>query len=97
MARPPHRRGAPTDEPGRDESVIVIGAGLAGLAAACHLTGRGYEVTVVEREIGARRPHRAAAPATGFTFDTGPTVLTMPDLIADALRAVGRRPVGARR
>ena len=30
--------------------VVVIGAGLAGLAAACHLTGRGYEVTVVERE-----------------------------------------------
>jgi len=69
-------------------SVVVIGAGLAGLAAACHLTGQGHDVTVVEREdvAGGRNGlmHRE-----GFSFDTGPTVLTMPDLIADALRAVG--------
>ena len=68
--------------------VVVIGAGLAGLAAACHLTGRGYAVTVVEREDvpGGRA---GILTRDGFTFDTGPTVLTMPDLIADALRAVG--------
>ena len=66
----------------------MIGAGLAGLAAACYLTGRGYSVTVVERE---EVPGGRAGVLTrdGFTFDTGPTVLTMPDLIADALRAVG--------
>jgi len=29
--------------------VIVIGAGLAGLSAACHLAGAGYDVVVVER------------------------------------------------
>ena len=70
------------------KNVVVIGAGLAGLAAACHLTGRGYAVTVVEREDvpGGRAGILAR---DGFTFDTGPTVLTMPDLIADALRAVG--------
>ena len=28
----------------------------------------------------------------GFTFDTGPTVLTMPDLITDAIRAATRDP-----
>ena len=31
--------------------VVVIGAGLAGLSAACHLTGHGYDVTVVERKM----------------------------------------------
>ncbi len=71
--------------------VVVIGAGLAGLSAACYLTGRGYDVTVVEREElpGGRAGvlHR-----DGFTFDTGPTVLTMPDLIADAVRAASRDP-----
>lgn len=67
--------------------VVVIGAGLAGLSAACYLTGQGYDVTVVEREDlpGGRS---GLLQRDGFTFDTGPTVLTMPDLIADALRAV---------
>jgi phytoene desaturase len=68
--------------------VVVIGAGLAGLSAACRLVGRGYDVTVVERADG---PGGRSGQLTmdGFTFDTGPTVLTMRDLVADALRAVG--------
>ncbi len=69
-------------------SVVVVGAGLSGLSAACYLTGQGHEVTVVERElIPGGRAGRLARD--GFAFDTGPTVLTMPDLIADPLRAVG--------
>ena len=40
---------------------------------------------------GARRPGRAARADGGYRFDTGPTVLTMPDLIADALDCVGER------
>jgi phytoene desaturase len=68
-------------------SVVVVGAGLAGLSAACYLTGAGHAVTVVERgEIPGGRAGRL--DLDGFTFDTGPTVLTMPDLIADPLRAV---------
>ncbi|MGC2655719.1 MAG: FAD-dependent oxidoreductase, partial [Mycobacterium sp.] len=35
--------------PGSTDHVVVVGAGLAGLAAALHLAGRGREVTVVER------------------------------------------------
>src|SRR5688572_5838765 len=69
--------------------IVIIGAGLAGLSAACYLAGRGYDVTLVEREEmpGGRAGvlHRE-----GFTFDTGPTVLTMPDLITDAVRAASR-------
>ena len=34
---------------GATSRVVVVGAGLAGLAAALHLAGRGREVTVVER------------------------------------------------
>lgn len=71
-------------------NVVVIGAGLAGLAAACHLTGRGHLVTVVEREdLPGGRSGRLVRD--GFTFDTGPSVLTMRDLISDALAAVGAR------
>jgi phytoene desaturase len=68
--------------------VVVIGAGLAGLAAACHLTGDGHQVTLVERES---HPGGRAGTLTqaGFRFDTGPTVFTMPQLLDDALAAVG--------
>jgi phytoene desaturase len=64
---------------------------FAGLSAACYLTGRGYEVTIVERELlpGGRA---GVLQCDGFTFETGPTVLTMPDLIADAGRAASRDP-----
>ncbi len=68
--------------------VVVVGAGLAGLAAACHLTGAGHRVTVLER---ADHPGGRAGRMTtdGFTFDTGPTVFTMPELVDEALAAVG--------
>jgi phytoene dehydrogenase-like protein len=69
--------------------VVVIGAGLAGLSAACHLAGAGYHVTVVEREtIPGGRSGRIVRD--GFTFDTGPTVMTMPGLIV--LRRAPRLP-----
>ncbi|EWT04838.1 phytoene dehydrogenase [Intrasporangium chromatireducens Q5-1] len=70
--------------------VIVIGAGLAGLSTACHLVGSGHEVTVVERQDG---PGGRGIRRTqdGFAFDTGPTVLTMPGLLADAAAAAGSR------
>jgi phytoene desaturase len=69
-------------------SVVVIGAGLSGLSAACHLVGLGHEVVLVERhERAGGRGLRLSRD--GFTFDTGPTVMTMPDLVADALAAVG--------
>jgi phytoene desaturase len=75
-------RGARTDH------VVVVGAGLAGLAAALHLAGRGREVTLIER--GSHPGGRAGRlNAGGYRFDTGPTVLTMPDLLAEPLAAVG--------
>src|SRR4029450_11871175 len=66
--------------------VVVIGAGLAGLSSACYLRGLGYDVTVVEREElpGCRA---GVLQRDGFPFDAGPRLLTMPDLIADAIRA----------
>ncbi|OBF60436.1 phytoene dehydrogenase [Mycobacterium sp. 852002-50816_SCH5313054-b] len=74
--------------PGRTDRVVVVGAGFAGLAAALHLAGRGREVTVVEREPwpGGRAGRR---DIDGYRLDTGPTVLTMPDIIDEAFAAVG--------
>ncbi|PPK66118.1 phytoene desaturase family protein [Actinokineospora auranticolor] len=73
---------------GRTDRVVVVGAGLSGLAAALHLAGRGREVVVLEREdVPGGRAGRV--DVDGYRLDTGPTVLTMPDLVADALGAVG--------
>ncbi len=73
---------------GSTDHVVVVGAGLAGLSAALRLAGAGRKVTVVERESvpGGRN---GLLNKSGYAFDTGPSVLTMPDLIADALACVG--------
>ncbi|WP_370331003.1 phytoene desaturase family protein [Mycolicibacterium hippocampi] len=74
--------------PGSTDRVVVVGAGLAGLSAALHLAGRGRAVTVIER--GAHPGGRVGrADISGYRLDTGPTVLTMPDIIDDTFAAVG--------
>ncbi len=70
------------------QPVVIIGAGVSGLSAACHLSRRGYEVTVVERSNHAGGVS-GQIHDEGFTFDTGPTVLTMRELIAGTLAAAG--------
>jgi phytoene desaturase len=68
--------------------VVVVGAGLGGLSAAAHLIKAGHTVTIVERESipGGRAGMITEA---GFRLDNGPTVLTMPNLLADAFAAAG--------
>lgn len=72
---------------GPTDHVVVVGAGLSGLSAALRLAGAGRTVTVVER---ASQPGGRAGllELDGYRFDTGPTVLTMPSLISDALACV---------
>jgi phytoene desaturase len=73
---------------GPTDRVIVVGAGLSGLACALHLAAAGRQVTIVERaSVPGGRAGRLALG--GYEFDTGPTVLTMPELIAEPLAAVG--------
>ncbi len=67
---------------------MVVGAGLSGLAAALHLRGAGRDVTVVERDAGPGG-RAGRLDVDGFRIDTGPTVLTMPHLLGEALAAVG--------
>lgn len=69
------------------EHVVVVGAGLGGLSAALRLAGAGCRVTVIEREpnVGGRA---GLLELDGYRFDTGPTVLTMPSLLADAFACV---------
>jgi phytoene desaturase len=68
--------------------VAVIGAGLSGLSAACHLVGAGHDVVVLERE-SAPGGRAGTIADGGYLFDTGPVVMTMPGLLDDALAAAG--------
>ncbi|HEV7653201.1 MAG TPA: phytoene desaturase family protein [Mycobacteriales bacterium] len=72
--------------------VVVIGAGVGGLAAAARLAAGGHDVTVCERaevvggKLGLLERHTAAGT---FRFDTGPSLLTMPEVFADLFAATG--------
>ncbi len=71
--------------------VVVVGAGLGGLAAACHLRGDGHDVLVLEQQAGpGGRAH--ALSIDGYRFDAGPTVFTMPELVDDCFHALGVDP-----
>lgn len=77
--------------------IVVIGAGLGGLSCAVHLAGAGRQVTVLEREhapggSAGRSEVMADSEAGGrYQFDIGPTVLTMPEVLADTFGAVDEK------
>ncbi|MBF6239540.1 phytoene desaturase [Nocardia otitidiscaviarum] len=82
---------------GPTDRVVVVGAGLAGLAAALHLTGSGRQVTLLERaDHPGGRVGRYRGP--DYEIDSGATILTLPELVDQALAAVGhtRESVGLR-
>jgi phytoene desaturase len=69
---------------------LVIGSGIGGLAAAVRLGARGYRVTVIEKldvPGGRARVFRQ----DGFTFDSGPTIVTAPFLLEELWQLCGRR------
>ncbi|MGY1711613.1 phytoene desaturase family protein [Geodermatophilus sp. SYSU D00758] len=74
--------------PGPTDRVVVVGAGLAGLATALRLRGAGREVTVVERGPGPGG-RAGRVEDRGYALDTGPSVFTGPEVLADTLAAVG--------
>lgn len=69
--------------------VVVVGAGLGGLAAAVRLAAAGREVTVVEA-LGEPGGCCGTARVGPYRFDTGPSVLTMPGVLAEIFGAAGQ-------
>lgn len=64
------------------QRVVVIGAGVGGLAAAIRLGARGYRVTVLDRLDGPGG-RAYVYRQDGFTFDAGPTIITAPYLFEE--------------
>ncbi len=70
-------------------NVAVIGAGLGGLSAAIRLAASGVGVTVFEKNerVGGKMDVWCEG---GYTFDTGPSLLTMPFVVRELFESVGR-------
>ncbi|RBY94393.1 phytoene desaturase [Blastococcus sp. TBT05-19] len=68
--------------------VVVVGAGLGGLAAAARLAAGGHAVTVLEQaaEPGGKLGRFAR---DGHAFDTGPSLVTLPQVLRDLFAATG--------
>lgn len=78
-----------TESEKRIKRVIIIGAGIGGMATAMRLqaTGR-FQVTILEKNatVGGRANIREV---DGFRFDTGPSLLLMTDVYRDLFAACG--------
>jgi phytoene desaturase len=72
--------------------VVVVGAGVGGLAAAARLAALRHDVTVLEAsdELGGKVGRlEQRTPAGTFRFDTGASVLTMPEVFAELFAETG--------
>jgi phytoene desaturase len=80
--------GRPAAGRGRRSRAVVIGSGFGGLAIAIRLLADGHDVTIVERRptLGGRASRMREA---GYTWDTGPSLITMPWLFDELFRIGG--------
>jgi diapolycopene oxygenase len=71
------------------KTVIVIGSGLGGLSAAISLAQEGYDVTIHEKNprIGGKLN---VLKQQGYTFDLGPSILTLPHIFERLFQRSGR-------
>ncbi len=73
------------------KTAVVIGAGVAGLAAAIRLSAKGYDVTVFEANAHAGGKLHAKE-IDGYRFDLGPSLFTMPWLVTELFELHGKNP-----
>ncbi len=73
------------------KKAVVIGAGIAGIAASIRLAVKGYQVQVYEANSypGGKL---SAFEQDGFRFDAGPSLFTMPHLVDELFKLAGKEP-----
>lgn len=74
----------------RSERVVVIGGGLGGLSAAISMATEGFPVTLLEKndKLGGKLN---VLHKEGFTFDLGPSILTLPHFFRRLFERAGKR------
>jgi len=71
-------------------SAVIVGAGLGGLSTAIRLAAKGWRVTVYEKnEMPGGR--MSTVSSGGFTWDCGPTLIMMPEVLHELWACAGRR------
>lgn len=73
----------------KSKTIIVIGAGIAGMAVSIRLRAQGYSVRVYEANDypGGKL---TAFSAKGYRFDMGPSLFTMPQYVEELYKVAGR-------
>ncbi|GIW75050.1 MAG: phytoene desaturase [Phycisphaerae bacterium] len=81
----------------QEKRLLIVGAGVGGLAAAIRCRGMGHDVLVLEKNsrVGGKLnrrliPHPKRPHERPFRFDTGPSLLTLPLVFADLFSFVGK-------
>ena len=71
--------------------IIVLGAGIGGLSAAAFLAKNGFQVNVIEKNPlpGGKA---GQLKMDGYVFDTGPSLLTLPEWIDELFDDCGKNP-----
>ncbi|HEX2913225.1 MAG TPA: phytoene desaturase family protein [Chloroflexia bacterium] len=72
------------------KKVIIVGAGMGGLATAIRLAAAGYSVEVFEKNerVGGKLN---LLERDGYRWDTGPSLITMPFVYHDLFAAAGKK------
>ena len=66
----------------KNNKIIIVGSGIAGMAAAIRLKSFGYNVEIFEANSYAGGK-LTAFKSNGYRFDMGPSLFTMPNLIEE--------------
>ena len=74
------------------KTAIVIGAGIAGLAAAARLQHKGYQVQVFEHRPYAGGKLTQITVGENYRFDAGPSIFTMPQYVEEVFSECGKNP-----
>ncbi|MGZ3926412.1 MAG: 1-hydroxycarotenoid 3,4-desaturase CrtD [Mucilaginibacter sp.] len=73
------------------KKALIIGAGIAGIATAIRLAVKGYQVGVFEANSypGGKL---SEFTQSGYRFDAGPSLFTMPQYVDELFRLAGKDP-----